>query len=264
MKLRHIDKSCGQGPLEYTKLTFYSNPFNRLENLSVYLHLFQSVFRQANASLRHHYEDEWWGFKYGARLGLSTLDTPWQDWPTMRSVIFRFHGHRFITCYSQTFISFKFYLTPFQPLIWGALVGSVVIVSVVLSLFKKFKNAYQNFSPWLFVLANIFEETGHVPRHLGKQHFFRLVIGSWVLMSVILTNCYNGLMISSLNAPLPKTDIPETFQDLICKDKHILKKYKEGANLTDWVLTTNEEIIRHFFKPRNSTVCYKILSVGST
>ncbi|OXA49171.1 hypothetical protein Fcan01_15919 [Folsomia candida] len=87
-----------------------------------------------------------------------------------------------------------------------------------------------------------------------------MVVGGWILMSVILTNCYNGLMISSLNSPLPKANIPETFQDLICHDKSILKLYKLGANLTDWVLKTINEVPITEFKPFYSSTCFKLLS----
>ncbi|OXA47706.1 hypothetical protein Fcan01_17968 [Folsomia candida] len=246
--------------VDISKLAFYANPFNRLSNTSVYQHLLQSVFCHANASL--HYHDNPRRHTYGARLGISFMDSTSEKWARRRLVAFRFHGYRFITCYSETIISFKFYVSPFQPLLWGMLVASVVTVSIVLILFKKLKNinSYQAFCPWSFVLANIFEETGYVPVHLERQHFFRFVIGSWIMISVILTNCYNGLMISSLNSPLPETNIPETFQDLICQEKDILNKYKEGVNLTGWISTTTQEMGQRFSRPPDSTNCYKILS----
>lgn len=48
-------------------------------------------------------------------------------------------------------------------------------------------------------------------------------------MSVILTNCYNGLMITELNAPLPWFE-PKTFNDLVCS--------KLSLNETDILYTT--------------------------
>ncbi|OXA37134.1 hypothetical protein Fcan01_28110 [Folsomia candida] len=80
---------------------------------------------------------------------------------------------------------------------------------------------------WIFILATIFEETGHVPNKIARLTPFRLTFGLWCLMSVVLTNCYNGLMISDLNAPLPSFKA-RTFNDLVCNkvprsetDKHI-------------------------------------------
>ncbi|OXA49431.1 hypothetical protein Fcan01_15918 [Folsomia candida] len=241
--------------IDFSKLVYYSNPFERLDKLSVYQHLFQSVFRQANASLHYHSN----AINYGATLELFFIEHTLLHWDTItRHVIFKFHGYQFMSCHSETYISFEFYVAPFQPLVWGMFISSVVIVALVLSLYKKLKNinSYEAFSPWSFVLANIFEEAVYVPMHLEKQQFFRMVVGGWILMSVVLTNCYNGLMISSLNSPLPRTNIPETFQDLICQDKSILKSYKLGVNLTNWIL---QRIDESPVKPFDS-MCYKILS----
>ncbi|OXA54718.1 hypothetical protein Fcan01_11212 [Folsomia candida] len=171
-KAMHIEESP-HGQLDFSKLPFYSNPFNRLENYSVYQHLLQSVFRQANASLYCNY-GEWRRFNYGARLQLTRINGLYDGLERGQSVIFRYNGCQFITCYSQTYISFEFYFSPFPPVVWGILLVSVVIVSVVLTLFKKYTNinSYEAFCPWSFVLANIFEEAGYVPGGLGKQNFF--------------------------------------------------------------------------------------------
>lgn len=67
----------------------------------------------------------------------------------------------------------------------------------------------------LLDLATIFEEVGHVPPKIERNTYFRPTFGSWCLISVIFTNCYNGLMISSLNAPLPTFE-PKIFNDLDC------------------------------------------------
>ncbi|OXA39992.1 hypothetical protein Fcan01_25357 [Folsomia candida] len=220
-----------------------------------------SVFHQANASLHYHFN--FLHFSYGARLGFSRMDDALTEWDTIpRHVIFKFHGYQFITCHSEAFISFEFYLAPFQPLLWGMFVGSAVIVIIVLSLYEKYKNIN---SPgpccsWSFVLAIIFEEAGFVPMRLEKQEFFRMVAGGWILMSVVLTNCYNGLMISNLNSPLPRTNIPETFQDLICKDKKILNLYKQQADLTDWIMNTANLSRIQSLDLSDSPMCYKILS----
>lgn len=87
-----------------------------------------------------------------------------------------------------------------------------------------------SFSAWYFILANIFEEPAFVPKKLESKQFFRLVLGTWVLTTVVLTNCYNGLMITELNSPLPAT-APTSWRDLICGDKYIFKKYDKFKKL---------------------------------
>lgn len=46
------------------------------------------------------------------------------------------------------------------------------------------------------MLASLFEETGFMPTRIEKHTFFRIMLGVWSLMSVVLTNGYNGIMIS--------------------------------------------------------------------
>lgn len=179
--------------------------------------------------------------KYGATLRVqkivTTLSTTYNPyWRAMRQLVYKFHGYQFITCKSESFISFKFDLVPFQPAVWGGFCIAIVSVFISLGLYQKLKNV-KHFSPWWFILSNIFDEATHIPGRLEKQEFFRIVVSGWILMVVILTNCYSGLMITDLNSPLLGTNVQTTFQDLMCKDKQTVEFYREGANLTDWILT---------------------------
>jgi hypothetical protein len=87
--------------------------------------------------------------------------------------------------------------------------STVVAIS---SIYVKFYFPTTPFSPWLFVLGTIFEESSSAPVMLEKKTFYRLSIGIWYLMVVFLTNCYNGLMITGLNSPLPGIKI-QSFRD---------------------------------------------------
>jgi hypothetical protein len=91
-----------------------------------------------------------------------------------------------------------------------------------------------SFSPWLFVLGTIFEETSSAPANLEKTTFYRLSIGIWCLMVPIFTNCYNGFMITGLNSPLTGSKI-ESFKDLLC-EKSLLEKQPD-FNMTQWIET---------------------------
>ncbi|OXA49824.1 hypothetical protein Fcan01_15863 [Folsomia candida] len=90
----------------------------------------------------------------------------------------RFHGYQFFTCYKQR--------------------------SYPQSGFR--------------LLSNMCEEGFPVPGKLEKTIFFRTSFGAWILMSVILVNCYNGIIITDLNAPLPG-ESPSVFKDLLCQGK---------------------------------------------
>lgn len=71
-----------------------------------------------------------------------------------------------------------------------------------------------SFSAWLFILATLFEETIPVPSRSEGKPLYRITISAWTLMSVILVNCYIGLMTTELNPPLEGTR-PNTFKALV-------------------------------------------------
>ncbi|OXA37360.1 hypothetical protein Fcan01_27855 [Folsomia candida] len=247
-----------------------SNPFNRTGKLSIYQHLLQIIFSKANASL-HFFPSPTNSGIYKPRISTLTLGRIKLTRSRYRnSVPLKFDGYQFLTCHSESFVSFRFYVIPFQSVVWGSLMGTIVILVVTVHLYQKYYEVSfgNSFSPWLFVLANIFEEAGHIPRITEHKTFFRLVLGGWILMSVVLTNCYNGLMISYLNSPLPKSKIPEKFQDLLCdeEDARIFKDYEERKNISIWFNNAKNQIRQtsmYATFPLKATPCFKIFSAVS-
>ncbi|OXA46210.1 hypothetical protein Fcan01_19282 [Folsomia candida] len=126
-------------------------------------------------------------------------------------------GYQFLTCYVEPYISFYFYFKPFQTQLWAVLGISILTIVAVPKTVQYFRNEMQPFSSWLFVMATLFEEAGYVPGFIEKTTFFRLSLGVWCVMSVILTNAYNGLMILELNAPR-ETQHPNEFSQLRCEN----------------------------------------------
>ncbi|OXA39860.1 hypothetical protein Fcan01_25223 [Folsomia candida] len=155
-------------------------------------------------------------------------------------VFTNFEGYQFLTCYAEPYISFDFYLSPYQTEAWVALGVSIFTIIALMTIVYHFlyKKDKQPFSAWLFVLASIFEEGGVLPSKVEKATFFRILLGIWSIMSVILTNGYNGIMISELNSPR-RLYHPETFNDLACQGqiKNMLKVWhrnKQLMSLSDW------------------------------
>ncbi|OXA55106.1 hypothetical protein Fcan01_11521 [Folsomia candida] len=123
----------------------------------------------------------------------------------------------------------------------------------------------------------MFEEGFPVPPCVAKKTFFRTVLGAWFLMSVILTNCYNGIMTSELNAPLQGRH-PITFNDLVCSkikqskqnpdyvlsigrnisalDTYVHKAYHKQIRQFMWNLQPNSSLLH----PITSFDCFKLLS----
>lgn len=123
----------------------------------------------------------------------------------------------FVTCYREEYITFKFYVTPFKKYLWLSILISVIAIIVTTKAHAHYVEI-PNTSPcfWLFVLATILEECGYLPSKIERHSFIRLVLGFWCLMSVILTNCYNGIMISDLNAPRESSRLT-LFDNLLCE-----------------------------------------------
>lgn len=129
-------------------------------------------------------------------------------------------GYQFLTCYTEPYITLGFYLTPFQPELWLVLVITIAILIAVMTLCQRFLGLLkqQTFSAWLYVLASLFEETGSIPTWIEKHTFFRILLGVWGILTVVLTNGYNGIMISELNSPRAQS-YPVSFNQLDCQNK---------------------------------------------
>ncbi|OXA39942.1 hypothetical protein Fcan01_25234 [Folsomia candida] len=159
---------------------------------------------------RHEHELQRWG---SASLTESNFMAE-LEWDI---IITENEGFQFLTCYTEPYISFNLYITPFQTELWVVLGLSITTIITVTAIVLHYRKEEQYFSIWLFILATLFEETGFIPSKIVKCDYFRLSLGTWCLMSVILTNVYNGLMISELNAPR-KMFHPEIFFHLRCQN----------------------------------------------
>lgn len=132
-----------------------------------------------------------------------------------------FEGYQFLSCHTEPYITFQFYFTPFQVELWivlGIMLGTIIVVTTLVHHFWFVKESKPAFAAWLFVLASLFEEGSVVPGRIERMTFFRLCLGIWCLMSVILTNGYNGIMIYELNSPRRQSH-PETFGELRCQNE---------------------------------------------
>ncbi|OXA48746.1 hypothetical protein Fcan01_16318 [Folsomia candida] len=251
------------------------NPFNQSGDPFTVEHLARSVFNRANVTavslftcIELHTACGW------VRLRKISLGDGYA-----KSAPVMWAGYQFLSCFKETFISFKFYVFPFQKEVWVTLFVSIVTVVTSIYLYIKLFTGERkiSFCPWLFILSTLFEEPPAISDKKLEAHFiFRFVLGSWCLVSVILTNCYNGLMITDLNAPLGSVQ-PKSFRDLICwqngqlgghQNRKELEEYVDPSLLTWYSLAvtahTNQysldENYTNFRNPYVSKDCFKLLS----
>ncbi|OXA56015.1 hypothetical protein Fcan01_08860 [Folsomia candida] len=212
------------------------NPFIPTANYSYITYLYSAVFERINgtkipADKEHvkHIDMKRTAYIYHEvpmRFG--------SDGYSETLVVTKYSAIEFLSCYTEKFITFQFYITPFQPELWWAVGIGIVLLCIILSIYLYFAKLYR-FPVWLLLLATMFEEGFPVPPSVEKNAFCRMILGTWCLMSVILTNCYNGIMTSELNAPLQGRH-PITFHDLVCS------KIKRSNQNLDYVLSIGGNI----------------------
>lgn len=89
---------------------------------------------------------------------------------------------------------------------------------------RRMLNYGGSFSPWMYVLGPLLEDGVPFPLSLEGKGVYRTIFGGWILSCVLLTNFYNGLMITGLNSPLPSTT-PETFKELVCDWREVKRPF---------------------------------------
>lgn len=111
---------------------------------------------------------------------------------------------------------------------------TILIMSGIKKLYtKEFGNP--SAIPWLPLIAILFDDSTSVPRQIEKRHFYRTIFSVWGLVAILLTNCYSGLLISELNAPL-RGNRPETWQDLFCNRTyvHLVSNVQYPLEVSEW------------------------------
>lgn len=254
---------------DLTTLKQTGNPMNRLgKMLSVHLHHIQAVFSKANSSLILHPYISMSKSNTLFALGVGNFIERNENGEIL--IMTGVGGYSFLTCYSKEAITFDFYTTPFQPELWYGLLLSYVSLSLLLSLWLFWKKIKSSFCPWLYVLGALLEDGVPILGKLEKNSVFRLVFGCWILICVLLTNCYNGLMIIGLNSPLAAARLVSNFTDLVCDWQEV--KYSQNDTNTNFPKSNYDFYINMLvflyygrgnktMNPYSPNNCFSLLSV---
>lgn len=172
------------------------------------------------------------------------------DWHNGKQLPVGWIGNQFLTCFTQRFLTFEFYLTPFQPELWTCLLVWIVLIVSSLTIFTIYggcatksivsagTSGYKSFSPWFLVLSTIFEKSTPVPRKLQRKTFYRLVFGIWAVSAILFTNSYTGGMISTLNAPLPEVRMENWNHVIRDCDEAGMGVSAKTINILSWMNST--------------------------
>ncbi|OXA39836.1 hypothetical protein Fcan01_25339 [Folsomia candida] len=242
------------------------NPFTPGFSVFIPLYIAVSIVSRTNASLRL---DNMRGTY--ARLG---IEAEMDGIPYGRLNEFTHHsGLQFLSCYSESYITFDFYLMPFKPQLWIAFIISMAITFLVLYFYMRRQHKRSPYSVWLSFISVLLDDSSSVPDVVGNSLFYRLVFVTWAPALLLFTNCYSGLMITELNAPL-KQKRSQSFEGLICHNRHMLDLPAPSGNSTNWAETMQFENYKEYWGKMNpisdpiprsrnpfaSANCYKLLS----
>lgn len=137
-------------------------------------------------------------------------------------------GDKFLTCYSEEYLSFDFYIAPFKMNLWLGLGISLVITCIIFIAYTYIKHGRVLFSVSFSFISLLFDDFTCIPRVIENQLFYRIIFSVWGPVAVLVINCYSGLIVTELNAPLESVR-PEVAEDLICENRHIVDNYVEDS-----------------------------------
>jgi len=117
-------------------------------------------------------------------------------------------GFNFITCHTtDTFWSTaSLFWKPYQPNVWLGIGTCILLTGCIVAVAKK-RSAAEVFSPLKFlssILFNLIDVSWNPGKFLKISG---IIFPLWLLIGIVLTNSYKGLIISYLTAPWsPKQD----------------------------------------------------------
>lgn len=122
-------------------------------------------------------------------------------------------GVSFLTCHSIQQLSFLLFLKPFKPAVWFVFLVSLVMIIFVLAILLMIYLKFTAFKAISFakmvVVSIVLEKPTQIPRGLERRTEFRIMVGIWMLVQLVLTNGYLGLNITSLSAPLEAKSVTQ-------------------------------------------------------
>jgi len=126
-------------------------------------------------------------------------------------------GFNFLTCItSDTFWSIaKLFWQPFQTPVWVGLLASLLSTGILIFMMKVLGQV--GFSPmrlFMHILFNLMEIGVSPSSILGPKTGLKLVIATWLLIGIVLTNSYKGLIIAYLSVPWTPEQDYNYFLDL--------------------------------------------------
>jgi len=139
-----------------------------------------------------------------------------------------------ITCYTQPLLSFHIYSSPFLFNLWISISLVVVFLSVFLNTYIYFfhRKCSSSISSTLFSVSLLANVSYYVPKSVWDSNVFICACTPWILTTMILSNCYQRLVISEVNAPMKGEELQIFSKYTICDNKTGLLKVPPAENMS--------------------------------
>ena len=131
-------------------------------------------------------------------------------------------GFSFLSCTERlSYISYSVYASPFDMYNWICIGASVCVGSSFLTLMFFLKGIDEN--GILLLYSFLLEHGYHLGRRLQQTRAFNIFISIFLLMAIVLTNGYKGVVITDLTAPASEFRIT-TFKEAMEQNYTILSE----------------------------------------
>lgn len=122
-----------------------------------------------------------------------------------QNVVTTFPGIYFFSCYEVSGgVTFSLYLLPFKPMMWIVAVILLYLSTFLLSLgFYALTRKIYPITIFLYFYASLVDEVSTVPAKLSTLLSFKVLSIPWLLVRMLLSNCYLSICITNLNSPFP-------------------------------------------------------------
>jgi hypothetical protein len=155
----------------------------------------------------------------------------------------------FLTCHAKSrMVDFNTYVVPFDRFIWiGIFVSALAMVGFTGGAMRVQRiRSTDQLAPMIFLFTSLLNLSYAIPNAMLKKTWFRIIMISWLLAAIVLTNLYTSLAISGVIKPLPEKSISR-FDELTTK-RHVQESKIRFELLSDIINDESSEYQENLFQ----------------
>jgi len=134
---------------------------------------------------------------------------------------------KLFTCYEKPRVSFYMYVSPFDTdtTVWLLFLIHAGAVWLVFEVFVHIQQLHSSYSPLLFILGTVIDEAYVAPKKLRRLATFKVLVLPWILGSMLLSSCYQSILVATLNSPLASESMKSVNQTFCPQSDEFLHSF---------------------------------------